>query len=528
MYRSQLAQLTFNSKPIITNLTLIAQEHVHQMSTIVAKVVDNHIAMAPPPYRLPALYLMDSISKNIGSPYTELWAPRVVALFMESYRVVDQPTRRRMEELLATWRNAGPGGRALYGDTAQQTIERSLFGSQGATAKAAAGPTKPQVVANIERLLALQTQALAHRPQDEEAQRQQDTLQQLKEQVLHAEPSPALLQDVQKQLDAMSRPGKVTESTGSGSTPDVAAALAVAAQALAPSASGTAPPSSRGTTPSAPVSAAPASASELIANLMKAGLLPSTSTASTTPAAKPSVHSQDKAYTDYIMSLDLRMTTLNLAQPAPELELLLQEHLPLPCRQCANRYPEGEAGKHALDDHLDWHFTQNRRARASVARGQSRAWLDPVVRWIRSGFDDVMPMSTDDDDGLLGDPSTNQALREKIEHAHVPVPHDADVAARPCRICKEPFHSEWSEDDEEWIWRNAVQVDQVYYHASCYYSAKSMSDSVAAATTSAPPAASSEVKAEEAHDLSLKRKASPPSEAPSTKKLDVKQEASSV
>ena len=53
---------------------------------------------------------------------------------MESYRVVDQPTRRRMEELLATWREAGPGGRPMLGDASQQAIERSLYGSQGAPA----------------------------------------------------------------------------------------------------------------------------------------------------------------------------------------------------------------------------------------------------------------------------------------------------------------------------------------------------------------------------------------------------------
>lgn len=36
-----------------------------------------------------------------------------------------------------------------------------------------------------------------------------------------------------------------------------------------------------------------------------------------------------------------------------------------------------------------------------------------------------------------------------------------------CPICKEPFKNEYSEADEDWVWRNAVEVDGVIYHATC-------------------------------------------------------------
>ena len=295
---------------------------------------------------------------------------------MESYRVVDQPTRRRMEELLATWREAGPGGRPMLGDASQQAIERSLYGSQGAPVKAANAPNKSQVIADIERRMALCTKDLANEPHNTRAREQNDVLRQLKEQVNGSDVSAELLGHIQKQLDEMS----------SASVP-----------APAPTSA-----------PAAP------SASELIANLMKAGLLPSSATTTAAPTSVPSTQSQDKAYTDYIMSLDLRMVTVNLSRPAPELEILMQEHLPHPCRQCANRYPEGEAGQHSLDDHLDWHFTQNRRARASIVRGQSRAWFDPASRWIRSGIDDVMPGASGSPGWEGEDAESEQALRDKI------------------------------------------------------------------------------------------------------------------
>ena len=54
--------------------------------------------------KLPAFYLLDAISKNVYEPYARQFAGVVAGLFKDTYDVVDQPTRSKMEEMLLTWR----------------------------------------------------------------------------------------------------------------------------------------------------------------------------------------------------------------------------------------------------------------------------------------------------------------------------------------------------------------------------------------------------------------------------------------
>ncbi|KAK9448569.1 uncharacterized protein V1518DRAFT_427727 [Limtongia smithiae] len=101
-YMISLEELTSNSRPIITNLTIIAQENI-QAATAITRAIEDHIARCAPQAKLPALYLLDSICKNVGSPYTLLFGRNLYKTFTNAYTTVSDPTRRKMHELFHTW-----------------------------------------------------------------------------------------------------------------------------------------------------------------------------------------------------------------------------------------------------------------------------------------------------------------------------------------------------------------------------------------------------------------------------------------
>lgn len=58
---------------MITALTLIAEEHRATNAATIVAVLESHIAEGNAYQRLPAMYVLDSIVKNIGEPYTSLF-----------------------------------------------------------------------------------------------------------------------------------------------------------------------------------------------------------------------------------------------------------------------------------------------------------------------------------------------------------------------------------------------------------------------------------------------------------------------
>ncbi|XP_078600723.1 uncharacterized protein LOC144875862 isoform X1 [Branchiostoma floridae x Branchiostoma japonicum] len=101
-YESSLADLTFNSKPHINMLTMLAEENVKYAPHIV-RLIEAQLNKATSSEKLPVMYLMDSIVKNVGGDYCTLFSQNIVSTFCNIFEQVDEKTRMSLYKLRSTW-----------------------------------------------------------------------------------------------------------------------------------------------------------------------------------------------------------------------------------------------------------------------------------------------------------------------------------------------------------------------------------------------------------------------------------------
>lgn len=121
-YRNSLQDLTVNSKPLINMLTMLAEEYEQHAGEIV-RLIEDHIKKCKPTKKLPVLYLIDSIVKNLGSTsYKSLFMKNIVQTFTSVFEQVDEKTRSSMFKLRQTWTTIMPNPQLYQIDVKIKTL----------------------------------------------------------------------------------------------------------------------------------------------------------------------------------------------------------------------------------------------------------------------------------------------------------------------------------------------------------------------------------------------------------------------
>ncbi|KAF8165246.1 hypothetical protein B0H34DRAFT_688435 [Crassisporium funariophilum] len=501
-YASRLADLTFNSRPIIQHLSMLAQDY-SRFADIVAQCIEGHIRRVPPWMKLPAFYLLDAVSKNVYEPYAQRFSSFVVPLYIEMYSQVDESTRGKMEEMLLTWRTGSPAGKELFGLPQQIAIERSVWGDGGTTQSSITGfhsgsgqITKSQVISELQFTLGQKERALQSNPYDTASQNHIAVLHQLRK-LVEAGVSQDELRQILAQLRNLVKstaPIPVPQPIIPAPTPSWQSQPPFPPQQLpqavpllqsysqsdnVPMEFNVKPEATTGL--SAPPNP-PANIANLLSTLLKAGVL----SASGTPVGAGATAKEEAAlagvaesseeasrsYRNAILSVDINLNSVDLAKTRPMIVEFLYNRLDLQCKQCGIRFPDTILGKKNLEGHLDMHFRQNRKANQNMGRGHSRSWFIGIEDWIQDISGDGKGKGRADGSGPLNAKAAAAAENAKREaelraqYVIVPAGDEAQVVS--CPICKETLKSEFLEDDEEWAWKNAVKKDDRIYHATCH------------------------------------------------------------
>lgn len=378
-----------------------------------------------------------------------------------------------MEEMIALWRTAGPNGTDLYGPDVRFAIERDILGTAGAFTRSQqpAPPTRETVLSLLHTTLDIKQRESIARPWDNTPKHQIGILRQIGDLLARTQVSHQELQHIMDQLRSMAPPPPAPPAVQQHypaarpqptlppfppAMPPMAPTLSTPTQHSITPVQGSntpiPPPSSTPLpAPTAIPAGLPANVADILRNLNSSGILSNPLTPETKPATL-TTQSGLEAYEEMILNLDLRLENLDLNR----MSALPTAHLPQRCKQCGIRFPEGESKMQA---HLDWHFRRNKqKTETDRGRGAHRRWLPRAEEWVADSGTNAEAGSSTAKTATEATGGTKLSAEQLKRYAQrtVRVPTDPARAGKPCPICKEHFKAEL--EDDEWIWRNAIEI----------------------------------------------------------------------
>lgn len=135
------------------------------------------------------------------------------------------------------------------------------------------------------------------------------------------------------------------------------------------------------------------------------------------------------------------------------------------CSSCGQRFPPDQTTK--FNEHLDWHYQQNRTERNLERRQNSHQWYNKLDDWMQCGetekakenekcFFEVQRSIDESNRAGSASPQVPSCVAAANEHN------------RACDVCNDMFDIFFDEDSEDWHLRNAIRIDEAVFHPDCY------------------------------------------------------------
>ncbi|TPX37058.1 hypothetical protein SmJEL517_g00862 [Synchytrium microbalum] len=494
-YQSSLVDLTRNDRNLILSLTEIARENERWASTIV-DVIESQIRNAPSAQKLPVLYLLDSIVKNLGGVFVLEFSRNIVKTFAQAYDSVSWEDRARMAKLVESWKVPPPphsssifasiflsqmedkirssqpyAGQSTFGlgtlpiQQAQQRQTHNMFPIQmqppapglppmsgsifGGSQPSMLPQLLPQLphqtdltrqlvlntlVSEAQTVIAQKRSKLIMNPMNPIVPGEIELLQQVLTSVATQHIELTMLQQLLDQVRQMKEAPPLVVVPPPSLPPPPAPVVVPPTFTMPPSLS------SLGT---------PASWTSILNKTSSAGLVPpppTTTGASTTPDKK-------------IMRMqDLPRILLNNDDINRRIDgavALLYDAIPTQCKQCGRRFMSTEEGKEQNSAHLDWHFRASRRQREKARKAVSRDWYLPENEWCIEKEADIKDKQVQSSffNSMEAELTPDKEMSE--EGQNVPLENGASA----CPICNESFEKFFDQEREEWMFKNAIKLE---------------------------------------------------------------------
>lgn len=166
-------------------------------------------------------------------------------------------------------------------------------------------------------------------------------------------------------------------------------------------------------------------------------------------------------------------------QPQFEVRKMQSDHhflygeRPKQCKVCGIRFCDDEAGRDAYATHLDSHFRRNMKLRDRSKKVLARDWLQSTDDWTSGTVpgvnEKIVPVFFDEMIKQARDASSSNTIDRdapnKTESQKIKV-GDSE-RDRQCPMCNEQLKIVFDNDADDWMFVDVVELNGDIYHASC-------------------------------------------------------------